>query len=297
MSKIFPRISAILIMGAILFAVWSCASSAAPNANPNANAPSNITTRVSATDGKTMVLVPAGEFQMGTSNSQLAFLEKDWGLKPSAVANEVPTFKLSLPAFYIDQTTVTNAEYKKFIEANPNYAVPFVDENVVAASNWDKTTRSFPANRGNYPVVLVTWRDAVAYCQWAGKRLPTEAEWEKAARGTDGRIWPWGNQWDATKANSNQQENVDIAPVGKFTAGASPYGALDMVGNVWQWTSTLDKPYPYVATDGREDANASSLRITRGGAWGFGPSIDRTSLRNRFESDGASASIGFRCAQ
>jgi formylglycine-generating enzyme required for sulfatase activity len=280
-----------------LAALWGCASNAAPDANYNASAAPKITTRLSATDGKTMVLVPAGEFQMGTSDSQLAMLQKDWGLNPGVVANETPTFQLSLPDFYIDQTPVTNAEYKKFVDANPKQVVPFVDENVVAAFNWEKTTRSFPAARGNYPVVLVTWHDAVAYCQWAGKRLPTEAEWEKAARGTDARLWPWGNQWDTTKANSKEQQNADLAPVGQFTAGASPYGALDMVGNIWQWTSSLDKAYPYVATDGREDANAAGLRITRGGSWGFGASVDRTSLRNRFAPANVSASIGFRCAQ
>ncbi len=266
-------------------------------ASPNVTPAQAIETKVSPIDSKTMVRVPAGEFTMGTSEEQKAQLGKDFGINPNLLKEESPVSKISLAEFYIDQTPVTNAEYKKFIDANANHAVPFVDENAVLAFTWDKTTRGFPQGRDQYPVVLVSWNDAMAYCQWAGKRLPTEAEWEKAARGTDGRLWPWGNTWDTSKANSVEQKKGDAVPVGKYPTGASPYGALDMVGNVWQWTSSLDKPYPYDAKDGREDPNAVGLRITRGGAWGFGPAVDRTSLRNRFDPSSVSLSIGFRCAQ
>lgn len=248
-------------------------------------------------DGKVMVRVASGEFEMGTSDSQKAQLASQFGVNTRVLTEESPISKLMLAEFYLDQTPVTNAEYKRFIDANREYAVPFVADDRMQSYNWDKATRTFPAGRDQYPVVLVSWKDAMAYCNWAGKRLPTEAEWEKAARGTDARIWPWGNEWDTSKANSAEQHNGDSTPVGKFANGASPYGALDMVGNVWQWTSSLDKPYPYNPNDGREDDKASGMRITRGGAWGFGPSIDRTALRSRFDPSAVSLSIGFRCAQ
>jgi formylglycine-generating enzyme required for sulfatase activity len=145
--------------------------------------------------------------------------------------------------------------------------------------------------------VLVTWGEASAYCAWSGGRLPTEAEWEKAARGTDGRIWPWGNTWDAAKANTAEGKREDATPAGQFTAGASPYGALDMAGNVWQWTSSLDAPYPYRAGDGREDPARPGARVVRGGAWMFGAAIARPAMRNRLDPDSRAISVGFRCAR
>lgn len=277
--------------------IFLSACSGLPFAASATPQPAPIQTQVNATDGKTMVRVAAGEFTMGTSDAQKARIGDQFGVNPTLLSNESPVTKLSLAEFWIDRTPVTNAEYKKYIDANPKQAVPFVDESAVVSFNWDKTARTFPTERGEYPVVLVNWNDANAYCQWAGGRLPTEAEWEKAARGTDGRLYPWGNDWDTTKANSSEQRNGDATPVGKYPSGASPYGALDMVGNVWQWTGSLDKPYPYAASDGREDAEAVGARITRGGAWSFGPSIDRVSLRNRFDPQTASLSIGFRCVK
>ncbi len=248
-------------------------------------------------DGQVMVQVPAGEFRMGSSAEQVASLGNQFTLLPDALQSESPQQTLSLSEVFIDQTPVTNAEYKKFLDANPDRAVPYLDLTFVQQWNWDQTARTFPNGRDQYPVVLVTWFDAAAYCKWADARLPTEAEWEKAARGTDGRIWPWGNAWELSRANTVEEKIGDATPVGQFAKGASPYGALDMVGNVWQWTSTLDKPYPYNATDGREDPNAAGLRITRGGAWLFGAAVTRTATRNRFAPDAKSASIGFRCAQ
>lgn len=258
---------------------------------------SQPTTQVSAKDGKIMVQVPAGNFQMGSTVEREASLSKTFSIQLNLPAAETTPQTISLPQFFIDQTPVTNAEYKKFIDAHPDHAVPQLDYHLAQSFNWDRTKKTFPAGRDLYPVVMVNWRDATAYCAWVGKRLPTEAEWEKAARGTDGRIWPWGNDWDPKKANTVEQNLNDATPVGQFPSGASPYGALDMIGNVWQWTSTLDKPYPYNAADGREDPNAAGLRITRGGAWLFGAAIARTTTRNHFEPDDASLSIGFRCAQ
>jgi formylglycine-generating enzyme required for sulfatase activity len=256
-----------------------------------------VVTRKNPIDGKVMVRIPAGDFRMGTSAEQGADLAKQLALQKDLFGSEEPQQSLSLAEFYIDQTPVTNAEYKKFLDANPDQEVPYLAAAIAQSFNWDKTARTFPATRDQYPVVLVTWQQATAYCKWAGGRLPTEAEWEKAARGTDGRIYPWGNEWDASKANTAESRRQDATPVGQFSTGASPYGALDMVGNVWQWTSSLDKSYPYNANDGREDRNAAGLRITRGGSWLFGAAVSRVATRNRFESTDVSLSIGFRCAQ
>ena len=256
-----------------------------------------IVTRTNSIDGKVMVRVPAGEFRMGTSAEQPATLVKIGNAPASAFQAEMPQQTLSLPEFYIDQVPVTNADYKKFLDANPNRSVPYLDNPLARSFNWDKTARLYPTGRDQYPVVLVSWFDAAAYCQWAGGRLPTEAEWEKAARGGDGRLWPWGNEFDATKLNSAEQRKGDAVPVGQFPTGASPYSALDMAGNVWQWTSSLDRPYPYDGTDGREDPGVMGIRVTRGGAWLFGALGTRTAVRNRFDPSGVSLSLGFRCVQ
>lgn len=256
---------------------------------------SQIQTRTSPIDGKAMVRVAGGEFTLGLSDAQTQTLIEDYRLTADALKFEQPQQSLNLPEFWIDQNLVTNAEYKKFLDANPSRPVPKLNIAAVRPWNWDQTARTPPQGRENYPVVLVTWSDATAYCQWAGKRLPTEAEWEKAARGTDGRMYPWGNTWQADKTAVGKAGAKDASPVGQFQGGASPYGAYDMVGNVWQWTSSLDKAYPYVASDGREDPNAQGLRITRGGMYAFGPGISRANTRNHFEAEGRSISVGFRC--
>ncbi len=256
-----------------------------------------VITTTSPADGKLLVQIPAGPFRMGSSAEQSKLLAIKFGVQPGALEGEMPQQTVTLPAFHIDRTPVTNAEYKGFIDAHPEQAVPFLDNALARSFNWDKSTRTFPAGRDQYPAVLVTWHAAAAYCKWAGKRLPTEAEWEKAARGSDGRLWPWGNEWDASKANTAEAGKGDATPVGQYPAGASLYGALDMVGNVWQWTSSLDKPYPYRPDSGREEADAPGMRITRGGAWLFGAAVTRTATRSRFDPSSASLSIGFRCAE
>jgi formylglycine-generating enzyme required for sulfatase activity len=256
-----------------------------------------VRTSIDPIDGKVMVQVQAGDFRMGTSPAQVADLATKLHIRSESLSAEIPQQTISLPGFYIDQTPVTNADYKRFIDANTSQPVPFLDNPVSKSFDWDKDKRTFPVNRGQYPVVLVTWRDANAYCKWAGGRLPTEAEWEKAARGSDGRVYPWGDEWEAGKANTAEGRKGDATPVGEYTTGQSPFGAFDMVGNVWQWTSSLDKPYPYDPNDGREDLQAPGPRIVRGGAWLYGAAFTRTAARNRFDPDGKSLSIGFRCAE
>ena len=134
-------------------------------------------------------------------------------------------------------------------------------------------------DKANHPVVKVSWYDAMEYCKWLNEklqgeigalavRLPTEAEWEKAARGEQGNEWPWGNEFDAAKCNSSEGGKGDTTPVGAYSPqGDSPYGAADMAGNVWEWCHSIFKPYPYKADDGREKESGSELRVVRGGAW------------------------------
>ena len=209
-----------------------------------------------------MVLIPAGEFTMGS----------DPGSDPIAADNEQPQHTLYLPDYYLARTPVTNAQYAAFVQA-ASHDPP---------SHWDGVKP--PSGKEDHPVVFVTWHDAVAYSNWlaqaTGKpyRLPSEAEWEKGARGSDGRIYPWGNRWDAQRCNSGEGGPGDTTPVGAYPQGASPYGLLDLAGNVWEWTRSLwgrevSRPafgYPYDAEDGREDPGAGDevLRVLRGGAFG-----------------------------
>ncbi len=184
-------------------------------------------------------------------------------------------------AFRIGRYPVTNAQYARFLAANPQYPVPYVDEEWARPYNWDPVTRTYPEGKANHPVVLVSWEDARAYCAWAGVRLPTEEEWEKAARGEDGRLYPWGSSPDPTRANVRESGIGSTTPVGMYPEGASPYGLMDCAGNVWEWTTT-----PY---DEEEF-------IIRGGAWNFYAEDARTFIRERARRTHRSHCVGFRVA-
>ena len=208
-----------------------------------------------------MVSVPAGPFLMGTRQEDISTLVKKYGGEAEGYEREVPQHEVNLPVFEIGKYPVTNREYQAFVRG-AGYRPP---------SRWDGD--EYPSGQGDHPVVSVSWRDAVAYCRWLTEqtdqlyRLPTEAEWEKAARGSDGRQYPWGDGFDPAKCNSGEGVPGGTTPVGQYPEGASPYGILDMAGNVWEWCSTLYKPYPYDPGDGRENPESPAGRVLRGGSF------------------------------
>lgn len=217
-----------------------------------------------------MVYVPSGPFRMGASRSELiGFLKPrlpkelfedamglDGFLALWGYAAEMPGQVVETGAFYIDRTEVTNEAYKKFVGAT-GHAPP---------SDW--TAASYPAGLGQRPVRSVAYSDAAAFAKWAGKRLPTEAEWEKAARGTDGRLYPWGNRWDP-KFCRHLLSDPEAGPtvVGAYRQWASPYGCLDMLGNVMEWTDSMFAPYPGSELDPNRRPFGARTRTRRGGSW------------------------------
>jgi serine/threonine-protein kinase len=241
-----------------------------------------------------MVYIPPGPFVMGGE----------------VYDNEKPTrIAILQNGFFIDQFPVTQGQYKKFLDANKRHRVPKVNAEWAKPYNWDPETRTFPAGLENHPVVLVDWDDANAYAKWAGKRLPTEIEWEKAARGIDGRVYPWGDGWDRNKCNSAswwmkeditnenwetkfykpyqanwEGKKVMTTPVGQFKDGASPYGCFDMIGNVWEWTADWY-------------SDEKKYRAVRGGSWDNRSDVVRGAVRSDFNPGNRSISLGFRCAE
>ena len=210
-------------------------------------------------DLEAMVEIPAGEFLHGEDKQPF-----------------------TLERFKIGKYPVTNAQYKRFLDANPRYPVPYVDADWARPYNWDREKRTYPEDKANYPVVLVHWEDAQAYCQWAGKRLPTEQEWEKAARGTDGREWPWGDEFSNDKANTRDGGIGHTTPVGCYPGGASPYGCLDMAGNVWEWTAT---------------SRDEDTKVVCGGSWFSVSENARCAYRDWLYPDLRSHFVGFRIAE
>ena len=192
--------------------------------------------------------------------------------------------------YLIGKYPVTQAQYQRFIDANPAVEVPFVDADRAKPYNWNQRTRRHPADRSSHPVVLVTWHDAVAFCQWAKCRLPTEQEWERAARGPstgsgDGRIYPWGNDWVNGKyCNSREAGIGGTTTVEAYPLGVSPAGAWDMAGNVWEWTDSLYD-------------NTNSYRVLRGGSWGYEATVVRAAYRLWLFPVGRGVGGGFRCAR
>jgi formylglycine-generating enzyme required for sulfatase activity len=236
------------------------------------------------------VYIPTGPIIMGSDPDQ----------DSDAYEDEQPQHEVTLPDFYIARYPVTVSQFRAFVEESDHQV---------------QDPRSL-TGIANHPVVYVTWHEALAYCDWLARQLrlsdktpaplasllreggwrvtlPSEAEWEKAARGIDGRIYPWGEGVDPEKANYGETGIGGTSAVGCFPAGASPYGLLDLSGNVWEWTRSLFKDYPYLPEDGREDLEAAGSRVLRGGALGYPLSL-RCAFRLRYDPDLRDYSFGFR---
>lgn len=246
------------------------------------------TTAVGTRAFKTMALVTAGYFVMGSNNGP---------------DDEKPEHRVFVKSFLIDVLPVSNADFAKFLNARGL-------KNHLGESFYDDDDRDARIHQQNaiwqadlgyatHPVNEVSWLGARDYCAWLNKRLPTEAEWEKAARGTDGRKYPWGNSKpDHTRALFGAAYNAS-APVDAFPEGASPYGVLDLSGNQWEWVASAYRPYPYSADDGRENQTPGPIRSTRGGGHDSSEDELTTSQRGRNLSRNPKAghhNIGFRCA-
>ena len=281
--------------------------------------PLNLTSTLPASGqghgNRTMALVPAGEFLMGSPQGSGGF------------SDEQPQRKVLVGAYWIDRYEVTNADYLQFVRAT-GHRLPMNSNPAVTL--WEHAT-PVPGVE-SHPVVNVSWDDAVTYCRWAGKRLPTEAEWEKAARGTDGRRYPWGNEWDHTSANSASywagrtiefssgeewkafwvkgegariskergiKGEVLTLPVGSFPQGVSPFGLFDMAGNVAEWVQDWYEPYSYLnalLTDPQGPAGVL-LKVMRGGSWLKPARSLRTTDRDYGFPDDRPSGTGFRCAK
>ncbi|MBI3800775.1 MAG: SUMF1/EgtB/PvdO family nonheme iron enzyme [Deltaproteobacteria bacterium] len=202
-------------------------------------------------------------------------------------SDEKPGRKVSLDAYSIGKYEVTVAEYRRCVEAGGKGCTSPGSGEIC---NWGKEGHE------DHPINCVDWNQAQGYCQWAGKRLPTEAEWEKAARGTDGRVYPWGNQWEAKRANV---DGSGTAAVGSYSAGVSPYGSYDMAGNVLEWVQDwyAEDYYRRGPVKNPKGPANGEYKVVRGGSWFPGPRGVRVSYRSGGDSGGRVGSLGFRCAQ
>jgi formylglycine-generating enzyme required for sulfatase activity len=220
-----------------------------------------------------MVEVPAGTFTMGSP--------------PEQALEDAPEKTINLKMFWIDKYEVTNQQYQDFVKSGHT-----------APLDWEGD--QYPAGMGEYPVINVSWDDARSYCEFVGKRLPMEAEWEKAARGTDGRLWPWGNQWDSQFANSSEENQyASLQPARSYAEVETPYGAVNMAGNVWEWVNDWYEAdyYEVGLTFNPTGPPIGEFKVVRGGAW-----TDSADLLHTYYREGDfppfyySPVIGFRCA-
>jgi formylglycine-generating enzyme required for sulfatase activity len=252
-----------------------------PTSHPSSSLPKTLPRRFDFEPE--MILIPAGEFLLGSDPKKDEYAHED----------EQPQHTLYLPNYYMAKAPVTNAQYAAFVKT-AGYKPP---------QQWNN--KQPPLGKENHPVEEVSWNHALTYCRWLAKttgqpyRLPTEAEWEKGARGTDGRIYPWGDQWDAKRCNSRENGKGDTTPVDTYLHGASPYSLLDIAGNVGEWCSTIwqKKAYPFQAQG--KWTKAYLLRtnvpcVLRGGAYYYDEEFARCAFRSESSPDNRHFGIGFR---
>ena len=271
-------------------------------------APSLGDTWTRPTDGMVMVYVPAGEFEMGSDDDDVDHAlqlcneyyddcEREW------FEDEQPAHTVALDSFWIDQTEVTNGQYERCVEAGacdpPQESGSWMRDSYYGNSSYD-----------DYPVIYVSWLQADAYCEWAEARLPTEAEWEYAARGPEGQVFLWGDEFDGTRLNycdancgaDHADKRVDdgyadTAPVGSYLGGASWCDAQDLAGNVWEWVADWKGDYPSGRQVNPTGPSSGDYRVLRGGSWLFAADYARSAYRFGFFPGGAYGDIGFRCAR
>jgi len=283
--------------------------------------PTPVDTWVRPTDDMVMVYVPTGEFEMGSDDDDVNYAvqlcneyrddcERGW------FEDELPVHTVALNAFWIDRTEVTNAQFVAFLNEQGNReegGVTWLDleDGDCLIEQVDGEFRS-KGGYADHPVIDVSWYGAAAYCEWAGARLPTEAEWEYAARGPENWVFPWGHDFDGTKVNYCDascergwaDEAVDdgyalTAPVGSFSMGASWCGALDLAGNVWEWVADWydEDYYERSPSENPPGPQEGELRVLRGGAWFSSPGIVRSAARDWYLPDYRYDIFGFRCAR
>jgi len=230
---------------------------------------------ITGKDGAPMVLVPAGEFPMGSEQGD---------------DDEQPVHRVYLDSFYLDTFEVTNGRFAKFVAA------------IQSEPPWGFADQETPVVHAEQPVRWVNWLEATGYCLWAGKRLPTEAEWEKAARGTDGRVYPWGNEPPTpTQAVFGLKEGGadTVSPIGNRDKGKSPYGVHDLAGNLYEWvTDWYDEAvYTPIPTINPRGPTEGTTKVQRGGSYLNSPYRLRSSFRTKGDPTEHDPNVGFRCAQ
>jgi len=282
-----------------------------------------------------MVAVPAGQYAIGSNKVDDEGLQKKYGFVEPLYLDEHPLHKVAVRYFMIDRYEVSNAQYKKFVlgthRAMPpawvrngydvdeskldvldlewmrrmttEYAKPALDTKAMQRAELQAEFRKILQQRDSLPVTSVSWNDAHEYCAWAGKRLPSEAEWEIAARGSQSLEYPWGDEFDISKTNSGQgrEEGDILAPVGAFPADKSPFGVYDMGGNVSEWVEDAYQPYPGSDYSSPLYNEPQQQRVVRGGNAAIGhyklSLYFRGALRHHKPAEFKSAELGFRCAK
>ena len=244
--------------------------------------------KTSGIDGKRMVLISSGEFIMGTDKTDTENLHRKIGTVQPLYLDQHPERKVFLRAFYIDQYEVTNEEYKTFLDASGFMETPM---------NWEGD--SYPENLGNHPVTHIIWSEAWSYCMWARKQLPTEGQWEKAARGFEGSLYPWGNDYEKGKGNIGIEGWRKTAPVGGFPEDVSAFQVYDMAGNVMEWT--LDWYLPYPGNTRGDPRFGKRMKVLRGNGFQkaghyFLEAYRYSFARTEADPDSFYENVGFRCA-